>query len=121
MHPWYGSFNGHQGTGEGSVTLAVAQAWCLLAQYEACNTFFPRTWLSIGKAARLCQTLGLQRIDHGGVIATVKEVLPPTKDWIELEERRRTFWVAFYCDRWASTGTAWPMAIQESEVSWELL
>jgi hypothetical protein len=46
-----------------------------------------------------------------------KRILPMAKDWIELEERRRAFWSAFYVDRWASSGTGWPMIIDEADVS----
>lgn len=58
--------------------------------------------------------LGLHRLDGEG--QDVKRILPPSKDWIELEERRRTFWAAFYGDRWASSGTGWPMIIDEKTV-----
>jgi hypothetical protein len=45
-----------------------------------------------------------------------RQLLPPPKDLIELEERRRTFWVAFHGDRWSSSGTGWAMIIQEKDV-----
>jgi hypothetical protein len=63
--------------------------------------------------------LGLQRLDGQG--QDVKQILSPPKDWTELEERRRTFWAAFYADRWASSGTGWPMLIDEKTVSSELV
>jgi hypothetical protein len=63
---------------------------------------------------RLVHMLGLHRID--GDKSDVKQILPPAKDWLELEERRRTFWCAFYCDRWASAGTGWPMNMNEKDV-----
>ena len=70
--------------------------------------------MSTGRTIRLVQMLGLQRLDADG--GETKQVLNPAKDWIELEERRRTFWTAFYGDRWASIGTGWPMIIDEKEV-----
>lgn len=70
--------------------------------------------MSTGRMTRLTQMLGLQRLD--GELPDVKRILPPAKDWIELEERRRVFWAAFYADRWASSGTGWPMIIDEKEV-----
>jgi hypothetical protein len=70
--------------------------------------------MSTGKMSRLAQMMGLQRLDLK--VHEMKQVLPTAKDWIELEERRRTFWAAFYCDRWASSGTGWPMTIHEDEV-----
>jgi hypothetical protein len=51
---------------------------------------------------RLVQMLGLYRLDIGS--GEFKQILPPARDWIELEERRRTFWAAYYGDRWASSG-----------------
>jgi hypothetical protein len=46
----------------------------------------------------------------------VKQCLPPAKDWTEREERRRTFWMAFCEDRYASIGTGWPMTIDEKDI-----
>lgn len=71
--------------------------------------------MSTGRFVRLCHMLGLHRLDGDG--PEVKRILPPPKDWTELEERRRTFWASFYCDRWASSGTGWPMVIDEKSVS----
>lgn len=71
--------------------------------------------MSVGRAVRLVQMLGLHGLDVEG--GEAKRVLPPARDWIELEERRRTFWAAFYGDRWASVLTGWPMSISENEVS----
>ena len=59
--------------------------------------------------------LGLHRLD--GEDSTGKNILAVAKDWIELEERRRTFWATFYGDRWASSGTGWPMVIDDDDVS----
>lgn len=71
--------------------------------------------MSVGRMVRLAQMLGLHRLDGDEV--SIKNMLPPARDWIELEERRRTFWAAFYGDRWASSGTGWPMVIVETDVS----
>ena len=58
--------------------------------------------------------MGLHRQD--GVGLDVKQCLPPPRDWTEREERRRTFWMAFCEDRYASIGTGWPMTYDESDV-----
>lgn len=105
--------NDAQGHGEAFVTIYHAQTWALLAFFEAKKTYFSRSWMSTGRAVRLVQMLGFYRLDIEG--SEVKQILPPPRDWIELEERRRTFWAAFYGDRWASSGTGWPMLINESE------
>lgn len=103
-----------RGQGEAACTVAHCQAWILCAIFEFQNIHFPRAWLSTGKACRLAQMLGLDRLDGGGT--SVKEPLPPPKDWIEKEERRRTFWGAYWCDRCSSIGTGWPMIIDERDV-----
>lgn len=58
--------------------------------------------------------MGLQFIDKPR--NDVGNILPPARDFAELEERRRTFWAAYFGDRWASLGTGWPMMIDETEV-----
>ncbi len=91
-----------------------AQTWGIIANYEAKKTYFSRSWMSTGRMVRLAHMLGLHILDADRL--GVKTILPPARDWIELEERRRTFWAAFYGDRWASSGTGWPMIIDETEV-----
>ncbi len=70
--------------------------------------------MSVGRAARLALMMGLNRVDGDAV--DVKQALPPPRDLTEIEERRRTFWMAYCVDRYASIGTGWPMAIDERDV-----
>ncbi|KAL2883515.1 hypothetical protein SGCOL_001198 [Colletotrichum sp. CLE4] len=58
--------------------------------------------------------IGLHRLDGAGL--DVKQCLPPPRDWTEREERRRTFWMAFCEDRYASIGTGWPMTVDEKDI-----
>jgi len=74
--------------------------------------------MSTGSAIRLCQMMGLHRLDGSGL--DVKQCLPPSRDWTEKEERRRTFWMAFCEDRYASIGTGWPMTVDEKDISTDL-
>ena len=103
-----------RGHGESMITLAHAQAWILLATFEFKMMYFPRAWMSVGRATRLAQMMGLHRQDGFGL--DVKQCLPPPRDWTEREERRRTFWMAFCNDRYASIGTGWPMTIDEVDI-----
>lgn len=64
---------------------------------------------------RSCQMLGLDRIDNPHLVT--KTILQPARDPVEIEERRRVFWAAFYCDRWASAGTMWSMMVDEAAVN----
>lgn len=104
-----------KGAGECFVSVAHAQTWTLIAAYEFKMMYFPRAWTSTGQAARLSLMMGLNRVD--GVGLDVKQCLPPPQDWTEREERRRTFWMAYCCDRYASIGTGWPVCIDERDVS----
>ncbi|RYO73852.1 hypothetical protein DL766_010638 [Monosporascus sp. MC13-8B] len=103
-----------KGYGEHMISVAHAQTHALLASYEFKMMYFPRAWQSTGQAVRLCQMIGLHRLDHSGL--EVKQCLPGPRDWTEREERRRTFWMAFCLDRYASIGTGWPMSIDERDV-----
>lgn len=46
-------------------------------------------------------------------------VIPP-KDWVEEEERRRTFWVALIGDRSSAATTSWANSLSEKDVHVEL-
>jgi hypothetical protein len=91
------------------------QAWILIGIYELKMMYFPRAWLSTGRAVRLAQMMGMHRLD--GPDYDLKHMLSPPRDWVEKEERRRTLWMAFCMDRFATVGTGWPMAIEEEDVS----
>jgi hypothetical protein len=104
-----------KGHGEQIISIAMSQCWTLITTYEFKMMYFPRAWMSTGRAIRLAQMMGLHRLD--GVGLDVKQSLPPPRDWTEREERRRTFWMAFCSDRYASIGTGWPMSIEEKDVS----
>ncbi|KAL6717872.1 hypothetical protein ACLMJK_003957 [Lecanora helva] len=103
-----------KGQGEAFVSLAHSQTWSLLSAYEFKMMYFPRAWMSVGRAARMVLMLGLNRVD--GVGMDVKQCLPPPRDFAEREERRRAFWMAFCVDRYASIGTGWPMSIDERDI-----
>lgn len=111
----YAELDEMKGLGEQMVSLAHAQSWVLIATYEFQMMFFPRAWASVGRASRLALMMSLNRLDGEGL--DVKQVLPPPRDWTEREERRRTFWMAYCTDRYASMGTGWPLAIDERDVS----
>ncbi|ORY06487.1 fungal-specific transcription factor domain-domain-containing protein [Clohesyomyces aquaticus] len=110
----YAQMDEMKGHGESTITLGHCQTWILTATYEFKQMYFPRAWLSSGRGVRLAQMMQLHRLDGAGL--DVKQCLPPPKDWTEREERRRTFWMAFCVDRYASIGTGWPMTIDERDI-----
>lgn len=103
-----------KGHGEAMITLAHCQTWALIATYEFKLMYFPRAWMSAGRACRMIQMVGAHRMDGKGL--DVKQCLPPPRDWTEREERRRTFWMCFCIDRYSSIGTGWPMTIDEKDI-----
>ncbi|KAI1503217.1 fungal-specific transcription factor domain-containing protein [Biscogniauxia marginata] len=103
-----------KGYGEHLISVAHCQTHILLASYEFKMMYFPRAWMSTGSAVRLAQMMGMHRLDGTGL--DVKQCLPPPRDWTEKEERRRTFWMAFCEDRYASIGTGWPMSVDERDI-----
>ncbi|KAH7378032.1 hypothetical protein BKA64DRAFT_766797 [Cadophora sp. MPI-SDFR-AT-0126] len=104
--------------GEPYITLYDVQTWCLIANIEAQRMHIARAWTSSGKCVRLVQLMGLHCVGRPMVYAT--RFVHAIEDSIELEERRRTFWAAYLCDRWTSALGGWPMAIQESGIGTDL-
>lgn len=111
----YAELDEMKGQGESFVSVGHAQCWILISSYEFKMMYFPRAWMSAGKASRLCLMLGLNRLDGTGL--DVKQFLSPPRDWTDREERRRTFWQTYCIDRYASIGTGWPMTLDEKDVS----
>lgn len=111
----YAELDEMKGQGETFVSVGHAQCWILIASYEFKMMYFPRAWMSVGRASRLALMLSLNRLDGSGL--DVKKCIAPPRDWTEGEERRRTFWMAYCIDRYASIGTGWPLTIDERDVS----
>jgi hypothetical protein len=111
----YAEMDEMRGSGENIITLAHCQMWVLCAWYEFKNMYFPRAWVSTGKAVSLALMMGLNRVDGAGL--DVKQCLPAPRDWTEREERRRTFWMVFCADRYASIGTGWAHRLDERDAS----
>ncbi|KNG90830.1 C6 transcription factor Prf [Aspergillus nomiae NRRL 13137] len=103
-----------KGYGAGILSLSHAQTWLLITAYEYKMMFFPRAWLSCGKASRLAIMLGLHQLDSPNPQA--KQCFMPSTDWVEKEERRRVFWMTFCIDKFATIGTGWPVGVDEAEV-----
>jgi hypothetical protein len=70
------------------------QAWLLLAIYEFMFQDFRRGWISAGRAFRLIQLAGYESTD-----ARNKGEPQYQPAWAEMEERRRTLWLAYCLDR----------------------
>ncbi|KAH8646722.1 fungal-specific transcription factor domain-containing protein [Xylariales sp. PMI_506] len=104
--------------GEQHLTLAHVQCWSLIANFEAQQTMFSRSGLSLGRGIRIAQMLQLHQLD--------KEDGKPTQNsatcqsWFEIEERRRIWWALYLSDRVTSATTGWPALINEQDVDTRL-
>lgn len=70
------------------------QAWLLLSIYEFMFQDFRRGWISAGRAFRLIQLAEYESTD-----APNKGEPQYQPAWAEMEERRRTLWLAYCLDR----------------------
>ncbi|KAM7195353.1 pyrimidine pathway regulatory protein 1 [Naviculisporaceae sp. PSN 640] len=94
-----------------TVPIEHVQAWLLITLYEFTRTNFRRGWISAGRAFRLVQLAHLHGVDS-------PDGIPHSQgdDPILIEERRRTFWVAYCLDRFISFNKGhWPLTLTEEE------
>ena len=97
---------GHQ------ISIEQAQAWILLAIYEITCEDYHRGMMSAGRAFRLIQMMRLYEIDvlqpcpHSQAQDQDQEKISlqvdVQEDWIDIETKRRTFWLAYTIDRFTS-------------------
>ncbi|PYI02376.1 putative fungal-specific transcription factor [Aspergillus sclerotiicarbonarius CBS 121057] len=93
------------------ISLEQAQAWTLLAIYELTCQDFHRGMMSAGRAFRLIQMMRLYELDVPQKPPTMQLEQyqgqltlqgPVQDDWIDIETKRRTFWLAYTIDRFTS-------------------
>jgi len=87
-------------TNIGFIDLEQVQAWILLAIYEFMRSNYRRGWISAGRSFRLVQLMRLYEID-------TPKGIHNRGDWLEIEEKRRTFWMAYSLDRFSSVRNDW--------------
>ncbi|KAK9321002.1 fungal-specific transcription factor domain-containing protein [Lipomyces orientalis] len=104
--------------GENIMNITYTQAWIFVSQFEFKMLLLPRAWISAGIACRSAIMLQLNIVDIK--VSGISQLLPPPSEWIETEERRRTFWCAFAMDRYSSIGTGWPLIIDENNIATDL-
>ena len=92
--------------------LEYVQAWILITHYEFVKVNYRRGWLSAGRVFRLVQLLKLYEVDS----PSQWNFQDDQANAVDLEERRRTFWVAYCLDRFASVGEGAPTTLSEEMV-----
>ena len=91
-----------------TVDIINIQVWLLIAIYEFMRVDFHRGWMTAGRAFRLIPLMRLHELDMYDVHLSV-----PNYDWVESEERRRTFWLAYSLDHFVSLSNGSPLTLSE--------
>lgn len=78
----------------GIVTLQLLQVWTLISFYEMGHAIYPSAYFSIGTCARYATALGLHAHD----------LFDHHMPYMEVEEKRRTWWVIVVLDRFVTIG-----------------
>jgi Fungal specific transcription factor domain len=95
--------------------ISTLQTIILLSMYEFLHANFGHAWMNCGKAGRMAIYFNLARLDEPHLFC--KQTLLDSKDWIDQEEHRRTFWAAYMLDRVASLGTGWAAVLNDDDIS----
>lgn len=75
------------------LSIKVLQAGLLIALYEISNAIYPAAYLMVGHCARLGHAMGIHQMNDA------PQLLSQPSTWVELEERRRTWWAVMILDR----------------------
>ncbi|KAI1427792.1 fungal-specific transcription factor domain-containing protein [Xylaria sp. FL1777] len=89
--------------------IEYVQAWLLLAIHELMFIDFRRGWISAGRAFRLIQLDWARYTDDLGSNCAPAQ-------WIETEQKRRTFWMAYCLDRFVSLRSGSPPTFSEQNI-----
>lgn len=106
-------------TSKDEIPIEHIQAWLLLAYAELLRIGEHQAMLTAGRAFRLVQMARLYDVDalddaQASPGASNRET---DETFVDSEERRRTFWLAFSLDRFLCLRSEWPLTLQEEMVS----
>lgn len=97
-----------------SIPIEHTQAWALIAIYEITQFDYQLGWISAGRFFRLVQLMKLYEIDMPQKPNI--DASPSNLPWVELESRRRTFWIAYMLDRCINLVDQLPLTLSEQVV-----
>lgn len=95
-------------------SLEQIQAWILVSVYEFMQVNFYRAWTSAGRAIRQVQLMKLNQVDASS--GSNEDLELNSDEFVEKEERRRTFWAAFCLDRLSCALEGLPLTLNEQAV-----
>ena len=94
-----------------ALPIEVVQARLLLVLYEILKSNPSKGWISAGRCFHLVHLVKLDQIDNPNTWQT------SSLSWVEIEERRRTFWTAYALDRYANLVNGLPLAMNDQMAS----
>ncbi|RGP74245.1 hypothetical protein FLONG3_6157 [Fusarium longipes] len=100
--------------GKSDLSLGHVQAWALMSCFEAEHTMFAKASITLSSALRAAHILNLHKVDSSHRTENA------SMDWIEMEERRRTWWTIFCFDRFVCATTGWPALINNHKINTRL-
>jgi hypothetical protein len=95
-----------------SLEVEQVQAFILIATYESMKAYHQLAWMSAGRAFRLVQLMRLHEIDSPSTWLAAAD-----NNFVEVEEKRRAFWMAYFLDHLFSMRNNWPITLNEHVVS----
>lgn len=93
--------------GQGPFDREQIQAWLLITVYELMRSFYRQAWMSVGRAFRLLQLLRYHELDNPAL------GIPADQDFLQREEQRRAFWLAYFLDHLFGISNDWPITLNE--------
>ncbi|KAL4978407.1 fungal-specific transcription factor domain-containing protein [Aspergillus desertorum] len=114
------------------IPLEHIQAWLLLSHYELLRIGVHQAMLTAGRAFRLVQMARLSELDAGAErqlspvspsassSLSVSSGAENAESFVDAEESRRTFWLAFCFDRLLCLQNEWPLTLQEEMIATRL-
>ncbi|KAL5002543.1 hypothetical protein BDV10DRAFT_202141 [Aspergillus recurvatus] len=114
------------------IPLERIQAWLLLSHYELLRIGVHQAMITAGRAFRLVQMARLSELDAGAdrqlspvssspsSSLSLSSGIESSEGFLDAEERRRTFWLAYCFDRLLCLQNEWPLTLQEEMISTRL-
>ncbi|OJJ99337.1 hypothetical protein ASPACDRAFT_120657 [Aspergillus aculeatus ATCC 16872] len=99
---------------DSNIDTEIGQAWILLVTFESMRTYHRRAWMSAGSAFHFVQAMHYHEIDS--LDGERGSAHAQRGDFIEVEERRRVFWMAYVLDHIISMRDDWPITLNEHVV-----
>ncbi|KAH6886925.1 fungal-specific transcription factor domain-containing protein [Thelonectria olida] len=101
-----------EGNGDTGCDTELVQAWVLTAVCESMRADHRQAWMTAGRVFRLVQAMRLHEIDSPRSQSAISAV-DSGGDFIETEEKRRVFWMAYLLDHLFSMRNDWPVTLNE--------